>query len=116
MQSYASRNHLLEVCSLAMHGYCARMIYDSPRFDTPPSAQQEENYLPRCRNHLPSSGRKNTLRKHNVCIVKKVQKKEDQTRQHYCIITLLEVKYVGQREGRIRDFSLYISFFWFFVE
>jgi hypothetical protein len=38
---------------------------------TPPSDQQEENYLPRCRSHLPSLGRKNTQqenipRKNNV--------------------------------------------------
>jgi hypothetical protein len=37
----------------------------------PPSSQQEENYLPRCRSHLPSSGGKNTQqenipRKNNV--------------------------------------------------
>jgi hypothetical protein len=46
---------------------------------TPPSAQQEENYLPRCRSHLPSSGRKNTQqenipRKNNVCIVREITK------------------------------------------
>jgi hypothetical protein len=47
---------------------------------TPPSSRQEENYLPRCRNHhLPSSGRKNAQqenkpRKNNVCIVREITK------------------------------------------
>jgi hypothetical protein len=39
-----------------------------------PRPSRKKNYLPRCRGHLPSSGRKNTQqenipRKNNVCIV-----------------------------------------------
>jgi hypothetical protein len=44
-----------------------------------PSAQQEENYLPRCRSHSPSSGRKNIQlenipRKNYLCIVREITK------------------------------------------
>ncbi len=45
----------------------------------PSLGQDEENYLPTCRSHLPSSGRRNTQqenipRKNNVCIVREITK------------------------------------------
>ncbi len=77
---------LVSGCSVAkqgaewLSGKCVAVRQSRERFPpgTPPSAWQEENYLPTW-SHLPSSGRKNTQhenipRKNNVCIVREITK------------------------------------------
>ncbi len=63
MAQWGVQHGLVLGCSMAQWLACWAAVRQ-PRVrippGTPPSAQQEENYLTRCRSHLPSSGRKNT--------------------------------------------------------
>ncbi len=85
---------------------------------TPPSAQQEENYLPRCRSHLPSSGRKytqqeNIPRKYNVCIVREITKINKKSAGHG---TNIEKKVFSQRDTYLISLTLLkFSFFKVFI-